>query len=147
MSGALAAIALLAAASFVEPVTGLKFVLVPAGTFQMGSPHSEPGHRPDEALHAVTFRKAFCVATTEVTQRAWRAVMGANPSHFHGDDLPVEEVSWNDVHTFIARLNARTGRHFRLPTEAEWEYACRAGTTAAFSVGPRLTSADANFDA
>lgn len=147
VSGALSAIALLAAAPFVEFVTGLTFVIAPAGPFQMGSPRSESGHRPDERSHAVTFSRPFYIGTTEVTQWAWNAVMGTNPSHFHGDDLPVEQVTWNDAQAFITRLNARTGRHFRLPSEAEWEYACRTGSTTAFSFGPHLTSREANFDA
>ena len=134
--------------TFIDPTSGLTFVLVPAGTFQMGSPAREPGHRSDERQHAVTFTRPFYMAATEVTQRAWMKVMGSNPSRFRGDsDRPVENVTWHDAQKFIERLNGRGDGHYRLPTEAEWEYACRAGTTTSYSFGDRLSSADANYDA
>jgi len=82
-------------------------------------------------VHWVTISRPFYLQTTEVTQGQWRAVMGENPSYFQkGDDYPVEQVSWDDVQIFLKRLNTRDpGKRYRLPTEAEWEYACRAGTT------------------
>jgi formylglycine-generating enzyme required for sulfatase activity len=119
-----------------------KFAFIPSGTFMMGSPigffRGESGRNPDETQHQVTISKPFYMQTTEVTQGQWRKVMGNNPSQFSscGDDCPVETVSWNDVQEFIRKLNRmeRTDR-YRLPTEAEWEYAARAGTTTRFHTG------------
>ncbi len=106
---------------------GIEFVRIPAGSFDMGSDSER--YFDQNPAHRVTISKAFELQTTEVTQAQWVAVMGANPSHFKGDDRPVEQVSWNDVRTFIDKLNAGDpGKNYRLPTEAEWEYACRAGT-------------------
>lgn len=107
----------------------MTFVELPAGTFTMGSNSTEAaGH--EKPVHAVTLSRPFSMAATEVTQEQWTAVMEANPSRFEGDDLPVERVSWIDAREFVRRLNAieHTTR-YRLPTEAEWEYACRAGGT------------------
>jgi len=111
-----------------EPVTGMVFVKMPAGSFQMGS---KSGFFDEKPVHRVTISRPFYLQTTEVTQGQWQAVMGDNPSHFiNGDYYPVESVSWNDVQTFLNKLNALDpGKNYRLPTEAEWEYACRAGTT------------------
>ena len=110
----------------------LQFVRIPEGTFTMGSPGSEDGRSSDETQHEVRLTRAFELQTTPVTQALWQAVMGNNPSHFKGPDRPVEEVSWNDVQEFIGKLNKMLGTSsLRLPTEAEWEYACRAGTTGA----------------
>jgi formylglycine-generating enzyme required for sulfatase activity len=132
----------------VEPFTGLRFVRIEAGQFTMGSPQTEPGHRPEETQHRVTITHAFSMSTTEVTQRQWMRVMGSNPSHFKGNpDQPVERVTWNDVHEFLRRLNARGKGTYRLPTEAEWEYACRAGSERAYAFGARLSSSQANYDA
>lgn len=109
-----------------------QFVRIPAGTFLMGSPEGEEGRHADEKPHTVTLTKPFELMTTPVTQAMWEFVMGGNPSHFKGPDLPVERVSWNDVQEFIGKFNGMLGvTSFRLPTEAEWEYACRAGTTSA----------------
>ena len=114
----------------------------------MGSPQTEPGHRPDERQHPVTIAKPFEISATEITQRQWTAIMGRNPSHFRDDpDAPVEQVTWYDAQEFIRRLNARGHGHYRLPTEAEWEYACRAGTTTAYNTGRYLSSSLANYDA
>lgn len=106
-------------------VNGVSFemVFVGGGTFRMGS---DSGDSDEEPVHDVTLSN-YCIGKTEVTQALWRAVMGTNPSHFKGDNLPVENVSWNDCQTFIKKLNAITGANFRLPTEAEWEYAARGG--------------------
>jgi formylglycine-generating enzyme required for sulfatase activity len=133
---------------YVEPRTGLRFVRIDAGEFTMGSPASEIGHRPDETEHRVRITRAFFMSTTEVTQRQWSAIMGTAPSHFRGDpDAPVEQVTWYDTREFIRRLNETADRRFRLPTEAEWEYACLAGSTSAYNVGDSLSSAHANYDA
>lgn len=104
---------------------GMEFVRIEPGTFQMGS---EAGDADEKPVHQVTLSKGFELQTTEVTQAQWEAVMGSNPSTFKGANLPVEQVSWEDAQAFLKRLNARekTAR-YRLPTEAEWEYACRAG--------------------
>jgi formylglycine-generating enzyme required for sulfatase activity len=88
----------------------------------------------------------FWLGETEVTQAQWQAVMGSNPSKFRGDDLPVEKVSWKDVQEFIKKLNARSGKRFRLPTEAEWEYAARAGTTTARYWSEGIGNNHANCD-
>jgi|GEM_PF-1151524 len=109
-------------------VAGMRFVRIPAGSFQIGSNNGGSDEKP---VHGVTLTKAFYLQTTEVTQGQWRAVMGNNPSNIKkGDDYPVEQVSWNDVQAFFQKLNTLDpGKNYRLPTEAEWEYACRAGTT------------------
>jgi sulfatase modifying factor 1 len=132
--------------TFKEPRTGLCFVLIPAGRFDMGSPVTETGHRADETLHGVTLTKAFYMSETEVTQEEWTAVMGSNPSHFHGRNLPVESVTWFEVQEFLWRLNAANEGHFRLPTEGEWEYACRAGSKGSYSVGEQLSTSVASYD-
>ncbi len=108
-----------------------EMVYVPGGSFLMGSPENEPGHKANEELHRVTVR-SFYIGKYEVTQAQWRAVMGNNPSYFKGDDLPVE-VSWDDAKEFCRKLSQMTGKEYRLPTEAEWEYACRAKTTGAYA--------------
>ncbi len=107
---------------------GVSFVMkrVAGGTFQMGSDDSEAWD-DEKPVHSVTV-STFYMGETEVTQALWKAVMGSNPSYFKGDNLPVESVSWNDCQEFIRKLNQLTGRSFRLPTEAEWEYAARGGS-------------------
>jgi formylglycine-generating enzyme required for sulfatase activity len=112
----------------------IDFVLIPAGTFMMGS---EDGEKNEQSVHPVTIRMPFYLGKYEVTQAQWEAVMGHNPSRFTGDpQRPVEKVSWEDVQEFIRLLNvAAKSPKFRLPTEAEWEYAARAGTTTAYSFG------------
>jgi formylglycine-generating enzyme required for sulfatase activity len=101
-------------------------VRIPAGSFMMGS-NQYPSEQP---VHRVSIDYDFEMGRTEVTQGLWKAVMGNNPSNFKacGDNCPVEQVSWDDAQAFIGELNAQTGKHYRLPTESEWEYACRAGT-------------------
>ena len=130
---------------------GMKFVYIQPGTFTMGSPADEPGRDSDETQHKVTLTKGFYMQTTEVTQGQWKAVMGNNPSGFKdcGDNCPVENVSWNDAQKFIKKLNELDGggNKYRLPTEAEWEYAARAGgTTTPFAFGKCLSTDDANYD-
>ncbi len=127
--------------SFVSPTLGAKFVLIPAGTFTMGSPVGEKGRSRAETPHPVTISEPFYMQTTEVTQGQWRRVMGNNPSHFSscGDDCPVEKVSWKDAEAFIEKLNQMEGTdQYRLPTEAQWEYAARAGTQTRFHSGENL---------
>ncbi len=107
---------------------------VPGGEFLMGSPESEEGRYGDEGpQHSVTVQ-AFSIGKYEITQAQWKAVMGGNnPSNFKGDDLPVESVSWNDAKEFCQKLAQMTGKRYGLPSEAEWEYACRARTTGAYA--------------
>ena len=103
-------------------------VKVEAGSFNMGAtPEMENPYDSEKPVHRVTLTNNYYVGKYEVTQALWQAVMGSNPSNFKGDDLPVETVSWNDCQDFISKLNAMTGKRFRLPTEAEWEYAARGG--------------------
>jgi formylglycine-generating enzyme required for sulfatase activity len=112
----------------------LDLAWIPAGTFQMGSPVSEKRRAINETQHSVTLSRGFWVGINEVTQTQWEKVMGNNPSRFKGPNLPVEKVSWEDCQIFIQKLNAQApGGGFRLPTEAEWEYACRAGTSGAYA--------------
>ena len=121
-------------------------VVVPAGGVMMGSPANELGRYDDEGpQHRVSISK-FAMGQYEVTQGQWKALMGSNPSHFKdcGDECPVEKVSWNDVQEFVKKLNAKTGKTYRLPSEAEWEYAARAGTTTAYSFGATLSASKAN---
>ena len=119
----------------VRTFSGIAFVWCPPGSFVMGSPQSEENRDDDETQHRVTLSKGFWMGKTEVTQAQWRAVMGDNPSYFKGDDRPVEQVSWEDCQSFVRKLNAQTEGKFRLPCEAEWEYACRAGSATAYGFG------------
>lgn len=106
----------------------VELVKVEAGSFNMGAtPEMENPDEDEKPIHRVTLTNNYYIGKYEVTQALWQAVMGSNPSCFKGDDLPVERVSWNDCQDFISKLNAMTGKHFRLPTEAEWEYAARGG--------------------
>ncbi len=125
------------------PLPGMIFVEIPGGSFMMGSHPDEKGREDDEGpQHKVTL-KSFYMMTTEVTQRMWKEVMGNNPSHWKGNDLPVESVSWNDCQEFIKKLNDMfPGHYYRLPTEAEWEYACRAGTKTSFYSGDSYSNLD-----
>jgi formylglycine-generating enzyme required for sulfatase activity len=136
---------------------GMRLVLVPAGTFLMGSPRNETERRGNEPLpHEVVIRRSFYLGTFPVTQHEYEVVMGRNPSCFcaanHGrPDHPVEQVTWLDATEFCRRLSALSGeeaarRVYRLPTEAEWEYACRAGAATPFSFGARASSLEANFN-
>lgn len=127
---------------------GMSFVYIEPGTFTMGSPSNEPQRGSDEKQHQVTLTKGYYMQTTEVTQGQWKQVMGSNPSYFKncGDNCPVEQVSWDDAQAFIKKLNSRDGGGYRLPSEAEWEYACRAGTSTPFSFGRCLSTDQANYD-
>jgi len=124
----------------------LEMVLIPAGTFVMGSPESEEKRNDDEVQHLVTLTKPYYMGKYEVTQEQWKAVMGKNPSQIKGNTFPVTDVSWNDCQNFIKKLNSITEGGYRLPTEAEWEYACRAGTTTAYFFGGSLAENDANIN-
>ena len=132
-----------------KPVVDIELVLVPAGSFMMGSPEGENTIVGELPLHEVTFRDGFYMSKYEVTQAQWQAVMGNNPSHFKNcDNCPVENVSWLDVQSFLEKLNESSNKYtYRLPSEAEWEYACRAGTTGNYA-GPlaELAWYDANAE-
>jgi formylglycine-generating enzyme required for sulfatase activity len=131
---------------------GMKLVLIPKGTFTMGSPIKEAGRRENEVQHQVTITKDYYLGVTEVTQGQYEKVMGTNPSWFQGNEVqgnssnhPVEKVSWFDAVDFCEKLSHlpeedKAGRVYRLPTEAEWEYACRAGSKAAYSFGANSKS-------
>jgi len=123
----------------------LEMVLIPAGKFKMGSPESEKERSDNEKQHEVTLTKSYYMGKYEVTQEQWESVMGKNPSDTKGAKLPVTNVSWEDCQEFIKKLNAKTDGSYRLPTESEWEYACRAGTSTAYSYGDKLTKSDANI--
>ena len=146
------------AAIFTEALglgAGLDMVSIPPGGFMMGSPLQEPQRLPDEGpQHHVTLA-AFFIGASPVTQAQWAAVVSAHPDRIHFDldaspsffkgvDLPVESISWNQADEFCLRLAAITGRAYRLPSEAEWEYSCRAGTTTPFNFGPPITPELAN---
>jgi len=124
----------------------MEFVLIPPGEFIMGSPSTELGRDDDERQRRVQIARAFYIATTEVTQSEWLAVTGDNPSRWKGDDLPVEQVAWEDALEFCRRLSDKEDRTYRLPTEEEWEYACRAGTTTPFHFGETISPDQANYD-
>jgi formylglycine-generating enzyme required for sulfatase activity len=121
--------------SFTEDINGaqIQMVSVPGGTFLMGSPLSETGRDNDEGPQNEATVQSLYMSKYEVTQAQYKAVMSTNPSSFKGDDLPVDSVSWNDAVEFCRKLSQTTGREYRLPTEAEWEYACRAGTNGPYS--------------
>ncbi len=123
----------------------LELLIVPAGKFTMGSPISETGRTSNELEHEVTISKSFFLGKYEVTQAQWEAIMDDNPSSEGGAKLPVTDVSHEDCQKFIKKLNEKTSGGFRLPTEAEWEYACRAGTKTPYAVGERFGKDQANF--
>jgi formylglycine-generating enzyme required for sulfatase activity len=133
----------------------LEMANIPAGSFQMGSPSSESERQSDESpQHSVSVPEFF-MGRTQVTQAQWRAVaqlpqvhrsIKSDPSYFTGDELPVENVTWYDCIEFCARLSRATGKNYRLPSEAEWEYACRAGTTTPFHFGETISPEVANYD-
>ena len=126
---------------------GLTFTWIPAGSFLMGSPGVEPGRNADEIQHPVTLTRGFWMQTTEVTQAQWKAVMGDYSADFQGDRFPAADVSWDDCQEFIRRLNETDpGKNYRLPTEAEWEHACRAAATTVYYCGTRLDVKEANFE-
>jgi formylglycine-generating enzyme required for sulfatase activity len=142
---------------------GMKLALIPAGEFLMGSPETELRYKGDHAVneqqHRVRITKPFYLGVYEVTQTEYQAVMGNNPSAFSAGGerrdgvkgldtsrFPVENVSWDDAQEFCRKLSQKEGKQYRLPTEAEWEYACRAGTTTPFFFGAACNGAEANCD-
>jgi formylglycine-generating enzyme required for sulfatase activity len=146
-----------------QPAPPEGFVQIKGGTFMMGSPVNEPGRGADEFQHQVTVQ-GFYMGKYEVTQREWREVIGINPSRFKGDNLPVEQVNWYEaveycnrrseweglkpaytIHGTDVSWNRKTSG-YRLPTEAEWEYACRAGTSGPFNTGNNISTGQANYD-
>jgi len=126
---------------------GMEFVWIPPGEFMMGSPEDEPGRNDDETLHRVKLTRGFYMQTTTVTQGQWKALMGNNPSYFKdgGDKCPVERVSWDDAQEFMKNLNQAEKKEYRLPTEAEWEYACRAGSQTVYNWGNSADCSRANY--
>lgn len=130
------------------PAYGIRFRRVEAGKFVMGSHVDERGRKENELNHEVTIVQAFYIAETPVTTEQWCAVMDNNPSRFKGRDHPIEQVSWEDAVAFCRRLSSQSKperNRYRLPTEAEWEYACRAGTRTAFNTGISLGADQANY--
>ena len=140
---------------------GLEMIFCPPGTFTMGSPANEPGRGGDESPHTVTLTHGFYLGKYEVTQAQYQTVMngnseglGADPSQYKGSNRPVEKVSWEDAQVFLAQLNAieqtagrlPAGWEYALPTEAQWEYACRAGTSTIYSWGNDINSSRANYN-
>ena len=130
---------------------GMEFANIPAGKFLMGSPATEKERSPNETQHEVTLTQGFRMGVHEVTQAQYEQVMGKNPSHFKGATLPVETVSYDDALAFCQKLSdlpaeKAAGRKYRLPTEAEWEYCCRAGTSTPFHFGNELNGTQANCD-
>jgi len=127
-----------------------KFRWCEPGTFLMGSPEDEPereSNGADETQHEVTLSKGFWIADTTVTEALWEAVMGENPSGFKGENRPVEKVNWNDAQEFISKMNGmKSELKLQLPTEAQWEYVCRAGSTTPFCWGEQINSELVNFD-
>jgi formylglycine-generating enzyme required for sulfatase activity len=129
----------------------LTMVKIPAGKFLMGSPASEKGRNDNESPQHEVKVPEFYMAQTLVTQAQWQAIMGNNPSAFkpwfqRNDTLPVEEVSWQDAMDFCGKLSQKTGRKYILPSEAQWEYACRSGTTTPFAFGETITPAVVNYN-
>jgi formylglycine-generating enzyme required for sulfatase activity len=120
---------------------------IPPGAFMMGSPETELERRNDETLHEVIISRGYWLAETVCTQRLWRAVMEDNPSRCQGDERPVENVSYADVESFVTKLDELLpSSRFSMPSEAQWEYACRAGTSTPFSFGETISTDQANFD-
>ena len=129
-------------------IEGIPFIWIPEGGFIMGSPDSEEKRYSDEGPQHRVSLDGFWMGKYQITQGQWKAIMGNNPSYFeNGENYLVEGMSWNDTQAFIKKLNARGKAKFRLPTEAEWEYAARAGTTTLFYFGNTISSdTQANFD-
>jgi formylglycine-generating enzyme required for sulfatase activity len=121
---------------------GIEFVLIPAGSFTMGTPDNEPERNSDESpVHKVTISHSFYIGKYELTQAQFVAMMGYNPSKFKGKNRPVDSVTWPEAVKFCKKLSEMTGQKYRLPTEAEWEYACRANTSTTFYWGNDIDDA------
>ena len=134
--------------TWIDPTTGMEFIWIEPGNFNMGSPDNESGRDDDETLHSVKLTQGYWLAKYEITQGQWEKVMGNNPSAFKscGNNCPAEQISWDDVQQFIKKINTQGNGKFRLPTEAEWEYAARAGTRTPFSFGNNITPKQVNYD-
>jgi formylglycine-generating enzyme required for sulfatase activity len=133
--------------TWTETITGMEFVWVPGGRFMMGSPEDEKERFKHEGPMHEVYVDGFWMGKFPVTQKEWELIMGKNPSAFKsGDRFPVENVSWDDCQAYIQQLNTHSKHTFRLPTEAEWEYACRAGTTTPFYFGKTISTDQANYD-
>ena len=128
------------------PGVWLELQPMPAGTFLMGASEEEEDRDEDETPHEVTLTQPFYLGKYPVTQAQWQAVMGNNPSYSKGDYLPVQQVSWDDAQSFFEKVLQKTGQAVCLPTEAQWEYACRAGTSTPFHFGRVLNGTQANCD-
>jgi RNA polymerase sigma factor (sigma-70 family) len=125
---------------------GMKFVWIPPGSFLMGSPKEEEDRGGNEIQHKVTLTKGFYIGVYSVTQEQWQEVMGNNPSRFKGEkNLPVETISWNDCQEFLKKLREKDKKAYRLPTEAEWEFCCRAGTKTPFHFGNTISTDQSNY--
>ena len=131
----------------IELVQGinLEMILVLGGSFEMGSPKNEKNRFDDEKIHDVTLTKSFYMGKHQITQDVWEMVMANNPSQTLGKNFPVTDISWNDCKNFIAKFNYLTKENCRLPTESEWEFACKAETNWAYSFGDNITPNDANY--
>ncbi|MCF8242294.1 MAG: formylglycine-generating enzyme family protein [Melioribacteraceae bacterium] len=126
----------------------MEFVLIESGRFMMGTPPDESGEFKSDYFHEVELTGDYYIGRYEVTQHQWEIIMGYNPSNFvdFGDSLPVENISWYEANEFIHKLDSiNPGYRFSLPTEAQWEYACRAGTTTPYNTGENLTTEQANY--
>jgi formylglycine-generating enzyme required for sulfatase activity len=123
--------------AFTSYSTGMELILVPADEFEIGSPSEEKDRFDYEcSAHKVMIKNSFYMGKYPVSQKQWKKIMGKNPSHFKGEDRPVEMVSWNEVQKFVKKLNEKEGTDkYRLPSEAEWEYACRAGSKTKYYFG------------
>jgi formylglycine-generating enzyme required for sulfatase activity len=144
---------------FTQEITkrvGIDMIYIPGGTFEMGSPETEEGHQSSESPQHIIKLPAFFMGKYPITQAQWKAVadlpkvnlqLNPKPSHFDGNNYPVENVSWHDAIEFCARLSQLSDREYNLPSEAQWEYACRAGTTTPFHFGETIGSDIANYRA
>jgi formylglycine-generating enzyme required for sulfatase activity len=130
--------------SFKDCVDCPEMIVIPSGSFNMGSTEGETNEQP---VHLVTIAKPFAMSMTEITQAQWKNIMGNEPSRFSncGVNCPVEQVSWETVQEFVRKLNSKTGKQYRLPNEAEWEYAARAGSTSKYPWGEQASHEFANY--
>ena len=124
----------------------LEMVYIPGGSFLMGSPKNEAERKSDEGPQHKVNLQPFLMSRYPITQDQYQAIMGHNPSYFKGGNRPVEQVSWHDATKFCQKLSSKTGKIYTLPSESQWEYACRAGTTTPFYFGETITSELVNYD-
>jgi formylglycine-generating enzyme required for sulfatase activity len=124
----------------------LEMVEIPPGTFYMGSPENEEGRFDNESPQHQVSVPGFFIGKYPLTQAQYQAIIGSNPSYFNGNNRPVECVSWNDAVAFCEKLSQKTGKNYKLPSEAQWEYACRAGTTTPFYFGESITPDLVNYN-